>query len=79
MGAAQPATVTIHTYSPTAFGVHRVSASVGTGVATRFLGNGTFTVTGVAGADGILEVKFAVPKGSSKWVVNAIEVNSAAG
>ncbi len=75
VGAGQSATVTIYSYGTPQLGGQGVTASVGTGPATGFRGNGTFTVSGVAGADGLLDIKFAVPPGSSMWIVNAIEVS----
>ncbi|WP_439625355.1 Ig-like domain-containing protein, partial [Gemmata sp.] len=80
VGAGQSATVTVHTYAAPTQGKQGVRASVaGPGGTTQTLrGNGTVTVSGTAGADGILTVTFSVAPGSSLWIVNALEVTPGA-
>ncbi|WP_439624843.1 cadherin domain-containing protein [Gemmata sp.] len=76
VGAGVSATVAVHTYAAPTQGLQGVRAAVaGAGGTTQTLrGNGTVTVSGTAGADGVLTVTFSVAPGSSLWIVNAIEV-----
>ncbi|WP_439623572.1 beta strand repeat-containing protein [Gemmata sp.] len=76
VGAGQAATVTVHTYAAPTQGLQGVrAAAAGPGGTTQTLrGNGTVTVSGTAGADGVLTVTFSVAPGSSLWIVNAVEV-----
>ncbi|WP_439623577.1 hypothetical protein [Gemmata sp.] len=76
VGAGQSATVTVHTYAAPTQGKQGVRASVaGPGGTTQTLrGSGTVTVSGTAGADGVLTVTFSTAPGSSLWIVNALEV-----
>ncbi|WP_439626140.1 beta strand repeat-containing protein [Gemmata sp.] len=74
VGAGQSATVTVHTYSAPTQGLQGVRASIVGGTTQTLRGSGTVTVSGTAGADGVLTVTFSTAPGSSLWIVNAVEV-----
>ncbi|MFO0823899.1 MAG: hypothetical protein U0792_12455 [Gemmataceae bacterium] len=78
VGANQAATVTVSSYSSILFGTilqqTGVTASVNGGPASTLTGNGVLTVSGTAGADGMLDITFSNRPGAGLWTVNAIEV-----
>jgi hypothetical protein len=72
VGVNNSATVSVYTYAPTlvSAGV-KVTAENGT---TASGSNGIVTVTGNAGADGILKITITKPAGTALWAVNGIDV-----
>ncbi len=74
VGVGKSATVTIYSYATATQGQPGLTASVGSGPASTLSSNGILTVSGTAGADGVLQINFGVRAGATFWVVNALEV-----
>jgi hypothetical protein len=75
VGAFQSATVNIYSYGTAAQGKPGVAAKIGNGPTSTLTTNGVLTISGTAGADGILNITFNRAAGKALWVVSAIEVN----
>jgi hypothetical protein len=75
VGAFQSATVRIYSYGTAAQGRPGVAAKIGSGPTSTLTTNGVLTISGTAGADGILNITFNRGTGKAMWVVSAIEVN----
>jgi hypothetical protein len=76
VGAYQSATVNIYSYGTAAQGRPGVAAKIGNGPTSMLTSNGVLTISGTAGADGILNITFNRATGKALWVVSAIEVNA---
>jgi hypothetical protein len=77
VGANRFATVKIYSYGTASQGKPGVAAKIGNGPTSTLTTNGVLTVSGQAGADGILNITFSRGTGKAMWIVSAMEVTPA--